>query len=159
LGEYAIKVDAIPREYRAEAIISGIGASSIKAARFLIPRAQVAREVLPAMLRNAGAREVVVAPVYRTTAPPKSSARAITKLIRDGALDLVTFTSSSTARNFAAMIGTDATRVPAAAIGPITSATARELGFRVAVEAKDYTTDGLTHAIVKYFAARRRKRR
>ena len=109
------------------------------------------------MLRDAGAREVIVAPVYRTAAPRNSDTKRVRELIKSGALDLATFTSSSTATNFAAMIGRDAMKVNAAAIGPITAATARKLGFRVAVQAIDFTTEGLTRAIVKHFAKHPRR--
>src|ERR1019366_7235681 len=66
---YALTVAAMPSEYRAEAVIDAIGAPRITGARILIPRAEVAREILPDLLRHHGAREVVVAPAYRTVRP------------------------------------------------------------------------------------------
>jgi uroporphyrinogen III methyltransferase/synthase len=73
-------------------------------------------------------------------------------LAGSGAIDLVTFTSSSTATNFRQMIGEAAAGLPAAVIGPITADTARQLGFDLIVSADSYTVEGLTHAIVDHFA-------
>src|SRR5262249_26238402 len=72
LRAHGLTVTAMPSEYRAEAIAGAIGIAHIRGARILIPRAQRAREVLPEMLRAAGAAEVIVAPVYRTLAPTAS---------------------------------------------------------------------------------------
>lgn len=158
LGEYALNVAATPREYRAEALIEAIGAARIAGARFLIPRAETAREVLPETLRALGAREVVVAPAYRTIRPDTAEAERIGALLETGAIDLAAFTSSSTVENFVAMVGAGAARqAKAAVIGPITAATARAHGLEVAVEAAEYTVAGLTDAIVTFFAGAGRR--
>ena len=104
LAERALTVAAMPREYRAEAIVEALGAERIRGARILIPRAQVAREVLPEMLIAAGAREVVVAPVYKTVKPANAPVERVRELAAAGAIDLVAFTSSSTVTNFCEMI-------------------------------------------------------
>ena len=145
---YAMTVAAMPSEYRAEAVIDAIGSARIAIARILIPRAEVAREVLPEMLRDHGAREVVVAPAYRTVVPANDDAKRIRSLIAAHAIDLVTFTSSSTAANFVAMTGAPVAGLKAAAIGPITAATARDLGFEVVVAPETYTVEALIAAIV-----------
>ncbi len=149
---YAMTVAAMPPEYRAEAVIDAIGSERISGARILIPRAEVAREVLPEMLRNHGAREVVVAPAYRTVVPASDDADRIRAMIATHAIDLVTFTSSSTAANFVAMTGAPIAGLKAAAIGPITAATARDLGFEVVVAPETYTVDALIAAVVAYYA-------
>ena len=149
---YALSVAAMPTEYRAEAIIAAIGRARIAGARILIPRAEVAREVLPELLIESGAREVVVAPVYRTIIPEVANTERMRTLAAAGAIDLVTFTSSSTVINFHQIVGEVATRIPAAVIGPITAETARAKGFDVVVSAPTYTTDGLAAAIVAYFS-------
>lgn len=155
LGEYALNVAATPREYRAEALIEAIGAARIAGARILIPRAEIAREVLPDTLRRLGAREVVVAPAYRTIRPDAAAAERVVTLLDAGAIDLAAFTSSSTVDNFVAIVGAAAARrAKAAAIGPITAASARAHGLEVAVEAKQYTISGLTDAIAGWFAGR-----
>jgi uroporphyrinogen III methyltransferase / synthase len=152
LRHYALQVAVMPPEYRAEAIIDAIGAAKIKGARILIPRAEVAREILPQLLRDHGAREVVVAPAYRTVLPDDPDAARIRELAASHALDLVTFTSSSTVANFRSMIGAAAAGLKAAVIGPITAESARRLGFDVIVSPANYTVDGLTQAIVEHYA-------
>jgi uroporphyrinogen III methyltransferase / synthase len=149
---YALTVEAMPAEYRAEAVIDAIGAERIAGARILIPRAEIAREVLPEMLRDRGAREVVVAPAYRTVMPTPVDADGIRALLAANAIDLVTFTSSSTVANFAAMAGVPVAGLKAAALGPITAETARVHGFDVVVAPTEYTVEALIAAIVEYCA-------
>jgi uroporphyrinogen III methyltransferase/synthase len=151
---YALTVAAMPEEYRAEAVVEAIGDQRIAGARILIPRAEVAREVLPDLLRQQGAREVVVAPTYRTVIPASAAADAerIRTLIAAGSIDLLTFTSSSTVTNFAAMTGVTTVGIKAAAIGPITAETARELGFDVVVAPSSYTVAALIASITEYYA-------
>lgn len=149
---YALTVAATPSEYRAEAVIDAIGADRIAGARILIPRAEVAREILPQLLRQHGAREVVVAPAYRTVLPPAADAGGLRALIADNAIDLVSFTSSSTVTNFIAMVGVPVAGLKAAAIGPITAETARAHGFDVVVAPSRYTVDAMLAAIVEYCA-------
>jgi uroporphyrinogen III methyltransferase/synthase len=142
----------MPAEYRAEAVVEAIGAKRIASARILIPRAEVAREVLPEMLRQHGAREVVVAPTYRTVIPADAEVERMRRLVADGLIDLVTFTSSSTVTNFAAMTGVPTTGLRAAAIGPITAETALGLGFDVVVAPSTYTVEALIDAITTHYA-------
>ena len=149
---HALRIAGVPREYRAEAIIKLIGARRIKGARILIPRAEVAREVLPAALRKKGAREVRVAPVYRTIKPRPREIDRVRELALAGEIDLVVFTSSSTATNFSAMLGKSARGLRAAVIGPITAATARKAGFKVVAQAKKYTIPGVIAALRAYYA-------
>ncbi|MGZ6185565.1 MAG: uroporphyrinogen-III synthase, partial [Candidatus Binataceae bacterium] len=152
LAAHALGATAMPTEYRAEAIVEAIGAARIRGARILIPRAQVAREVLPEMLAAAGAREVVVAPVYKTVKPTNAPVERVRKMITAGTIDLVAFTSSSTVTNFCEMIGADAARgLKAAAIGPITAETARAAGMEVAVQPTEYTVSALIAAIHDFF--------
>ena len=152
LAERALTVAAMPREYRAEAIVEALGAERIRGARILIPRAQVAREVLPEMLIAAGAREVVVAPVYKTVKPANAPVERVRELAAAGAIDLVAFTSSSTVTNFCEMIGASVARgLRAAAIGPITAETARASGLQVVVQPTEYTVPALIAAIRDYF--------
>jgi hydroxymethylbilane synthase len=154
LAEHALTVAAMPREYRAEAIVEAIGAERIRGARILIPRAQVAREILPEMLIAAGAREVVVAPVYKTVKPANAPVERVRAMAASGTIDLVAFTSSSTVTNFCEMVGAAVARgLKAAAIGPITAETARAAGLRVVAQPTEYTVPGLIAAIRNYFAA------
>ncbi len=155
LRHYALSVSAIPHEYRAEAIVAAIGTDGIASARFLIPRAQAARDILPAMLIEAGAREVVVAPAYKTVRPASANAARIREMAAAGAIDLVVFTSSSTVANFVALAGPIPPAMRAAAIGPITAVSAREAGFEVVIEPREYTIAALTLAIRDHFSADR----
>jgi uroporphyrinogen III methyltransferase/synthase len=150
LRKYALKVTAIPSEYRAEALIGAIG-GRIAGARILIPRAAVAREILPTQLREKGAAEVIVAPVYRTVRPARANTPRTRELMASGSIDLVTFTSSSTVTNFRELVGEIPRGLQAAVIGPITADTAREAGFEVVVSPVEYTVDALVSAIVKHF--------
>jgi uroporphyrinogen III methyltransferase/synthase len=155
LADYALQVAAVPDEYRAEEIVSAIGIKQIRGKRFLIPRAEVAREALPEILRDKGAKEVVVAPAYRTIKPKGAQIDRIREMLTSGAIDLVTFTSSSTVTNFCELIGASGKGIRAAAIGPITAATAEDHGFEVVLKPRKYTIEALTEAIREYFAQRR----
>ncbi len=145
LRDYGLEVAAVPAEYRAEAIIGAIGEERIRGARFLVPRAQVAREHLPRLLAEKGAAEVVVAPAYRTIIPPSAGVDSLRR--RLATIDLITFTSSSTVDNFCALLGAIAPGQKAAVIGPITAETARRRGFKVVVSPAQYTVAALADAI------------
>jgi uroporphyrinogen III methyltransferase / synthase len=154
LRQYGLTVAAVPDEYRAEALIDALGERSIADARILIPRAQIAREILPQLLRGKGAKEVVVAPAYKTVTPHNADTERMRQLVRSGAIDLVTFTSSSTVANFHAMIGMDIAGFKAAVIGPIAAESARNLGFDVVLTPVAYTVDSLLDAILDHFRAK-----
>jgi uroporphyrinogen III methyltransferase / synthase len=151
IRNYALKVEAIPSEYRAEALIAAVGTDRIAGAHILIPRAAVAREILPEQLREKGAAEVVVAPTYRTVKPSRVDGSRIREFISAGAIDLVTFTSSSTVTNFCELIGDISPGLKTAVIGPITADTARRAGFEVVASPAEYTVDALVEAISTYF--------
>jgi len=154
LKRYALRIAIQPSEYRAEAIAEAIGAARIRGARFLIPRAQVAREALPEILADQGASAVEVVPSYKTVMPKGARTERMRRLVDAGAIDLVAFTSSSTVTNFCAIVGAVPHGLKAGAIGPITAETARTLGFEVVVSPSEYTIDALVAAITEYFAKR-----
>lgn len=144
-----LKIDVLPKEYVAEGLLAALEPHGLDGKRILIPRALVARDLLPATLRERGAH-VDVVPAYETVAPEDSAERARKLFSGDAPPDWVTFTSSSTVKNLAKMTGVDALRsVRAASIGPVTSATLRELGLEPAAEAAEYTIDGLIAAIAE----------
>ncbi len=153
LRERCLNVDVIPGEYRAEGVAAAMSENDLRGAKVLLPRAAAAREVLPKMLREAGAM-VNEVHVYNTRVAG-SDLVELRELIAESKLDMVTFTSSSTARNFFDLIGEEArakfTETAIACIGPITAETVRALGERVDVSAEEYTVDGLTEAIVAYY--------
>src|SRR5437870_6362818 len=124
------------------------GSRVATAPRILVPRAESARPELVEGLRAAGA-EVDEITLYRAAVPETAPAEALS-LLREGAIDIVTFTSSSTVRNLTAMLNghIETLRGPlVACIGPITAKTAEELGLRVDVVASEYTVEGLVRAL------------
>jgi len=149
-----LRVQAVPEEYRAEGLVQALQRVKWHGKKVLLARAAKARQVLPRELRRRGAKVNVVA-VYRTVVPAASRAR-IRKVFSGRKPDAITFTSSSTVRNFCSMAGKSRVRrilqgVAVITIGPVTSRTARALGLRVAVEAKPYTAAGLIKVIDRYF--------
>ena len=149
--KHGLKVKMVPEEYVAESVVKGLR-DKVNGKRVVLIRAKVARDVIPEELRAAGA-EVDVVEAYETVAPEKSRVRlrALMKRARRRP-HIVTFTSSSTARNFAELLGNfksaSISHVQFASIGPVTSATLRELQMPVAIEAREFTMGGLIRAIV-----------
>ncbi len=149
-----LRVAAVPEEFRAEGIVAVLGRRSLQGARVLIPRAAAARDLLVRELRRRGA-QVDVTPVYRAV-PTREGIAAVAQALRTGAIDLVTFASSSTVTHFVRKFRLPADRrrlkaVPAAVIGPITAEAARRSGFRVAVMPREYTIPALAEAIARRF--------
>ena len=151
--DLSLHVKAVPEEYRAEALVTVLG--EVRGQRILLPRAAEAREVLPKELEALGAR-VDEIPVYETKRPQTAETEKLRDLLLGAKIDMVTFTSSSTVRNFvAAFTGENLlgllqkTRI--GCIGPITADTAREFGLTVAVQSRVYTIPGFTEAIVEHF--------
>jgi uroporphyrinogen-III synthase len=146
-----LKVKMVPEEYVAESVVRGLR-DKVSGKRVLLVRAKVARDVIPEELRAAGA-EVDVVEAYETVVPKKSAQR-LQALMKDASRrpHVVTFTSSSTARNFAVLLSPARARslknVQFASIGPVTSATLRELGLPVAIEAREFTMGGLIRGIL-----------
>jgi uroporphyrinogen III methyltransferase/synthase len=160
LGKHGLIPDLVPSEYQAEGMLAALGAHDLRGTRVLIPRAEVAREILPEQLRGMGAT-VDVIPVYRTIAPTADLSRLAGE-IESGHIDVVTFTSSSTVRNFVEMVGgTDEARRLGAkttigCIGPITAQTAEECGLPVTIMPAENTVSALAQAIVRHFSGRAR---
>lgn len=147
--ELDLPPDVVPDEYVAEAVLAALdGTGEVEGRRFLIPRAAEARETLPRGLEERGA-VVDVVEAYRTL-PGTDEARELRELLDRGGVDLLTFTASSTVRNFHDMVGADVNGARVAVIGPITARTARELGLPVHVEADEYTIPGLVDACVRW---------
>jgi len=148
----ALVPDEFVGEALAEALATRTG-GSLMGSRVLIPSAQDAREALTKGLRAHGA-SVDVVPVYRTV-PAQTDLGELAADIAGGDIDAVTFTSSSTVRCFVDLVGREAAtsgRFVTATIGPITAATARELGLRDVIEAEPHTVPGLVEALVRRFA-------
>ena len=149
--KHGLKVKMVPEEYVAESVVKGLR-DKVSGKQVALIRAKVARDVIPEELRVAGAH-VDVVEAYETAVPEKSRVR-LRALMRNTARrpHIVIFTSSSTAKNFAELLGNGKarsfSRVQFASIGPVTSATLRELQMPVAIEAREFTMGGLIRAIV-----------
>ena len=168
LAEHGVRADVVPAEYRAEGLVERLRAVMTPADRVLLPRAAQTRDVLVTELRRLGAH-VEEVPAYTTRRAEAGTAR-LREALAAGTIDAVTFTSSSTARNFAELFTDDErrgwlSRVTVASIGPITAATAAEYGMTTDVMPGEYTIPALAKALADHFArvprgpARRAKRR
>jgi uroporphyrinogen III methyltransferase / synthase len=152
-----LNVALTPAEFRAEAVADALTAGGITGRRVLLARAAGARTVLPERLRAAGAIVDDVA-TYCTVLPAEAAA-APALFAGDARPDLITFTSSSTVTNFARLfpshdVKTVLSGVAVGCIGPVTAATARELGLVVDVEPAEYTVPAFAAAIVEHLRAR-----
>jgi uroporphyrinogen III methyltransferase / synthase len=135
-------------EYVAEGLLAAFSAHDLAGRRVLLPRAAVARDLVPAELARRGAH-VDVVEAYRTVMPAGAPVRTRELFGATRRPDLVTFTSSSTVRNFVTAAGAASLAgVKVASIGPVTSRTARELGLTVDAEAREFTIDGLVEAVL-----------
>ncbi len=148
--------DVIPGQYQAEGILEVLKGIELKDRHVLIPRAEAAREILPEQLRDRGAH-VDVVPVYRAV-PPTAVLQALKEEFDGRRIDVVTFTSSSTVRNFVELMGgvEPAGRAVAnsavACIGPVTAETARACGLPVTIVPPENTVPALAEAIVRHFS-------
>jgi uroporphyrinogen III methyltransferase / synthase len=151
IKDFHLSVDLEPKEFIAEGIISGLeGFGSVENLKFLLARAEGARDILPKRLSELGAI-VDEAIAYRTVPETIDVTGAIDRFRSEGA-DLVTFTSSSTVENFLALKLAWPENAKTASIGPITSETMRAHGLRVDIEAARYDIEGLIAAILKLLA-------
>jgi len=170
LKQYGLTSDLVPDEYRAEGVTLALlhdaeqRGISLQGQRMLLARAAEARKILATQLQEAGAF-VDEVPAYFThqATSDDEQGREVWRLLQQGQLDILTFTSSSTVRNFVAWLESvehteeyedsqnSRSHLPIiACIGPITSQTARELGLHVDIEATTFTIDGLIEAIIQY---------
>jgi uroporphyrinogen III methyltransferase/synthase len=163
LAARGIRADIVPpKDFRGEGLAEAILAhadvakrlSEGRAVRVAIPRALVAREALPEILRAAGC-EVDVVPVYETQKASPERRAALVRMVEDKRIDVVLLTASSTVDGLCDALGEDAARrlegVVLASIGPITTATAEKRGLSVAVTAEVSTLGGLIEAVERHF--------
>ena len=151
--EYHLSVELQPEEFVAEGVVEAFKKEgSVENLRFLIARAEEARDVLPEELMKLGAI-VDIAVAYRTVPETEDITGVIARFREEGA-DMVTFTSSSTVQNFMALNLTLPAGMKTASIGPITSETIREAGMVVDVEAQRYDIPGLVEAIAGFYGVK-----
>ena len=157
LENHGLRPELVTSEYTAEGLAKALEGWEMEGMRVLVPRAEVARDALPSLLAMRGA-EVEILPVYQAVCPAMAGP-ALLRLFGAEGVDVITFTSSSTVANFVRAFPDD--RLPAvlgdaevACMGPVTADTARKLGLRVDIVAREYTTHGLVSAIVEAAARR-----
>ena len=154
LKDFGIISDILPETYRAESVVTAFSHVEIQDKKVLLPRAKVARTILPEELSKMGA-VVDEVTAYETLLDDSGRDRLLDSL-KSGEIDAVTFTSSSTVSNFMSLLDGEDDRtllntVKLASIGPITSDTARSLGLEIDIEALEYTIPGLTQALLNHF--------
>jgi uroporphyrinogen III methyltransferase/synthase len=151
---FGIKPDLVPVDYKAEGVVDEFIRLDMHNCRVLYPRADKARDVIPHELKQMGAH--VDSPVaYRNIFPERLPPETLFALEKRS-VDCITFTSSSTVQNLAAMLGEELMLdmlkgVAVASIGPITSKSCRDLGLRVDIEPKLHTMDALADALEAHF--------
>lgn len=153
LDDMGLMVEYVPEEYRAEAIVDILKDKIQPGDHVLLPRADIARKILVEELRKLGANVNNIA-IYKTVIPNHDRGELI-KLLKEKSIDVITFTSSSTARNFCEILGKDNLNlikgITIAAIGPITADTSKELEVKVDIIAKEYNIPGLVNAILEHY--------
>ena len=154
LEQYGLRPDLIPHEFKAEGVLTALGGVKVKGQKFLIPRAKLAREIIPDKLRELGA-VVTVAVAYENVKPIADTAR-VKKLFEEKKIAAVTFTSSSTVHNFVEILGRKEYKILmqgaiVACIGPITAKTADEYGMKTEIMPKEYTIPAFVEAMVEYY--------
>jgi uroporphyrinogen III methyltransferase/synthase len=152
----------LPEEFTGDGLAETLIIDGVTGLNILIPRALKAREILPERLSGAGA-EVTVAPVYQNVLPKSSAGErlkdGLRQALEEKSVDMVTFTSSSTVKNFVTLLDINdpdelqklMSGIAVATIGPITGKTAENYGLKVDVQPEEYTIPGLVDNIVMYF--------
>ncbi len=146
-----IKVDLVPQEFIAEGILKSFASLDLSGKKILIPRAAVARDILPESLKKQGAI-VDVATTYQTVNSGRKK-EELTKLIDAGEVDIITFTSSSTVNNFLEIMGAEyvlPSSIQIACIGPVTADTAKKAGFPIDISQEEYTMEGLVQSLINH---------
>jgi len=154
LEKLDLRIDFVPAEYKAEGIIEGLGSNEVRGKKILIPRAAVAREVLPEELVKLGAT-VDVVEAYKTIQPKRKTGE-FREMLKNKEVHVITFTSSSTVTNFISMFNKEEISdllngVTIACIGPITAKTAEKNGLKVSIIPEKYTVEAFTDAIVDFY--------
>lgn len=175
--KYGMRVDLIPGEFRAEGLIEAFikersrfkvqgsqenvehrtsNVELLKGMKFLLPRAEVAREIFPEKVRGLGG-EIDVPVAYRAV-KPELHGRRLKRFLKEGRITIATFTSAATFSNFVEMIGSDAYEllrgVSIAAIGPVTAKAVEKAGLKVDIMPEESTIEAMVEEIIKEKARR-----
>ncbi len=161
LHSYGVHANLIPSVFTSEGLAESLLDQGVEGRNVLIPRAVKAREILPETLRGAGA-QVTLVPVYKNS-PPEGRKEELREELEAGKVDMVTFTSSSTVRNFLTMVDAKDQEelqrllagVKIAAIGPITAKTVTDNGLAVDVQPEQHTIPAMVDVVVEYYQERK----
>jgi uroporphyrinogen III methyltransferase/synthase len=167
IKKYGIKVDIIPQEFNAEGVIESLkiqdsrfkiqDSKPLKGMRFLLPRAEVAREILPEKIKELGG-EIDVAIAYRAV-KPETHGKRLKRFLREGKISIATFTSAATFNNFLEIVGEDAKSllkdVTIAVIGPVTKKAVEKAGLTVDIIPKEATIEAMVREIINWGRGRR----
>ncbi len=157
-----LRVHVFPEIYHAEGLLDVLLKQVRPGTRLLFPKSKIARDIIPRKLADHGV-DVRAVDVYENSLV-RDRVEELVALLEAGSIHVLTFTSSSTVRNFLQLLcGHDVSRllkdVKVASIGPLTSATCRELGLEVTIEAKHSSMDGLVDALVAMAQAEKQEGR
>lgn len=158
MKKYGIKVDLVPEEFHAEGLIEAFikevkspGPKRLKDIKFLLPRAEVAREIFPKKVRELGG-EIDVPVAYRAV-KPELHGRRLKRFLKEGRITIATFTSAATFNNFVEIMGGDAREllkdVAIAVIGPVTAKAIAKAGLKVEIMPKESTIEALVSEIIR----------
>jgi uroporphyrinogen III methyltransferase/synthase len=158
LARHCLKIDLMPAEYRAEAVIRGMSETSdVKGLNILLPHADIGREVIADELRKQGANVTEIV-AYRTimTEPEREGEPDVYRMLLERRIDVVTFTSASAVRSFVRVLGAEPAAdllrtTTVASIGPVTAEAASFANIQTTIMPSSYTIPALVDAIVGYF--------
>jgi uroporphyrinogen III methyltransferase / synthase len=164
LAKHGLKVDLTPPEYRADAVLRELSEkTTVKGLTFLLPRADIGRDVLADELRKQGAQVTEVI-AYRTVIaePDREGEPDIYHMLLERRIDVVTFTSASAVRNFVRVLGAEPAAdllrtTVVASIGPVTAEAASQSGIQTTVMPTKYTIPALVDAIAEHFRTEERE--
>jgi len=155
LQELGITPDLVPEQFTGEGVVAAFQGVDLRGKRILFPKANGARELIPQQLRSMGA--AVVDPVVYRNIIPQALPDSARQALEQHQLDAVVFSSPSTVRNLATLVGGDTqlqtmlADLAVASIGPVTTRACQELGLSVAVEPEQATLDNLISELEQYF--------
>ncbi len=158
ISRYGIKVDMMPEKFNAEGLIKSFievyGEVGLKGVRFLLPRAEVAREIFPDKVRELGG-EIDIPVTYRADKPDFLGKR-LKRFFKEGKISLATFTSAATFNNFFEIMGKEAEAllkdVTIAVIGPVTAKAIEKRGLKVSIMPEEATIDAMVNEIINFAA-------
>jgi uroporphyrinogen III methyltransferase/synthase len=158
IKRYGMKVDLIPDEFRAEGLIKSVQkfksskVKGLKGMRFLLPRAERAREVFPEKIRELGG-EIDTPTTYRAVKPEVHGKR-LKRFLKEGRISIATFTSAATFNNFMEIMGEEANEllkgVAIAVIGPVTAMAVEKSGLKVDIMPEEATVEAMVEEIIKW---------